>query len=82
MQKLKKSHEKHAQYVSYMNFLLRIFLNETPEQLNSLRTLPEAFAKVCNALTPLVQQSRCWNRVTLPHLPYKQLREQFFAMGS
>ena len=65
-----------------MNLLLRIPLNGTPEQLTSLRTLQEAFARVCNALAPLVQQSRCWNRVTLHHLSYKQLREQFPAMGS
>ena len=44
--------------------------------------LQEVFAQVCNALAPLVQQSRCWNRVTLHHLSYKQLREQFPAMGS
>jgi len=65
-----------------MNSLLRIPLNGTLEQLNSLRTLQEVFAKACNALAPLVQESRCWNRVTLHHLFYKQLREQFPAMGS
>lgn len=65
-----------------MNSVLRIPLNGTPEQVSSLRALQEAFAKVCNALAPLVQQSRCWNRVTLHHLSYKQLREQFPAMGS
>ena len=65
-----------------MNSLLRIPLNGTPEQRNSLRTLQETFAKVCNALAPLVQQSRCWNRVTLHHLSYKHLREQFPVMGS
>lgn len=67
---------------SYMNFLLRIPLNGSPEQLASLRALQQAFAEVCNALAPMVQQSRCWNRVTLHHLAYKQLREQFPAMGS
>lgn len=65
-----------------MNFLLRIPLNGSPEQLTSLRTLQQAFAQVCNALAPLVQQSRCWNRVTLHHLAYKQLREKFPALGS
>lgn len=65
-----------------MNLLLRIPLNGTPDQLASLRTLQEVFAQVCNALSPLVQQSRCWNRVTLHHLAYKQLREQFPAVGS
>jgi len=65
-----------------MNFLLRIPLNGSTDQITSLRQLQQAFAQVCNALSPLVQQSRCWNRVTLHHLFYKQLREQFPAMGS
>lgn len=65
-----------------MNLTLRIPLNGSPQQLASLRALQQAFAKVCNALAPLVQQSRCWNRVTLHHLAYKQLREQFPSMGS
>ncbi|MBH2042947.1 MAG: hypothetical protein I8H87_05275 [Comamonadaceae bacterium] len=65
-----------------MNLILRIPLNGSPEQLASLHALQRGFAEVCNALSPLVQQSRCWNRVTLHHLAYKQLREQFPAMGS
>jgi len=65
-----------------MNSILRIVLNGSREQLASLRSLQEAFAKVCNALAPMVQQSRCWNRVTLHHLAYNQMREQFPAMGS
>ena len=67
---------------SAMNTALCIPLNGSPEQLASLRALQQAFAQVCNALAPLVQQSRCWNRVTLHHLAYKQLREQFPVMGS
>ncbi len=67
---------------SYMNILLRIPLNASPEQVNSLHALQQAFAQVCNSLAPLVQQSRCWNRVTLHHLAYKLLREKFPAMGS
>ncbi len=65
-----------------MNSITRISLNSSPEQLASLRSLQEAFAQVCNALAPMVQQSRCWNRVTLHHLAYNQMREQFPAMGS
>lgn len=67
---------------SYMNSILRIPLNGSPEQLTSLLALQQAFAQVCNALAPLVQQTRCWNRVTLHHLAYKQLRDKFPAMGS
>ena len=65
-----------------MNFFLRIPLNASPEQLASLRSLQQVFAQVCNALAPLVQQTRCWNRVTLHHLAYKQLRDKFPTMGS
>ena len=65
-----------------MNSILRIPLNGSPEQLASLQALQQTFAQVCNALAPLVQQNRCWNRVTLHHLAYKQLREKFPAMGS
>lgn len=65
-----------------MKITLRIPLNSSPEQLASLSALQKAFAQVCNALAPLVQQSRCWNRVTLHHLAYNQMRMQFPAMGS
>ena len=65
-----------------MNSILRIPLNGSLEQLASLRALQQAFAQVCNALAPLVQQSSCWNRVTLHHLAYKVLRDQFPAIGS
>jgi hypothetical protein len=44
--------------------------------------LQSAFAQTCNALAPLVQKTRCWNRVTLHHLAYKPMREQFPSMGS
>ena len=67
---------------SYMNFHLRVPLNGSADQMGSLLALQKAFAQVCNSLAPLVQQSRCWNRVTLHHLAYKLLREKFPAMGS
>jgi len=65
-----------------MNSTLRVTLNASPEQLKGLMALQAAFAQVCNALAPLVQQTRCWNRVTLHHLAYKSLREQFPQIGS
>jgi hypothetical protein len=65
-----------------MNSSLRVTLNASPEQLQGLMALQAAFAQVCNALGPLVQQTRCWNRVTLHHLAYKSLREQFPQIGS
>jgi hypothetical protein len=65
-----------------MNTVLRIPLNAEPEAVQRLLALQQGFAKVCNALAPLVQQTRVWNRVTLHHLAYRQLREQFPEMGS
>lgn len=65
-----------------MNSILRVTLNATPEQAARLAALQAAFAQVCNALAPLVQQNRIWHRVTLHHLAYKSLREQFPQVGS
>jgi hypothetical protein len=67
---------------SYMNISLNIPLNTSHEQLASLLALQSAFAKVCNALAPTVQQTRVWNRVALHHLAYRSLRDQFPEMGS
>lgn len=74
--------KRRAKLSSYMNYFLRVSLNGSPEQLARLHALQQAFAQVCNALAPLVMQSRCWNRVTLHHLAYKLLRDRFPAIGS
>jgi len=47
-----------------------------------LVALQAAFAQACNALVPTVRETRCWNRVGLHHLAYRQLREQFPDLGS
>ena len=65
-----------------MNFALHILLNTSPEQLARLQALQAAFARVCNALAPTVQQTRVWNRVALHHLMYRSLRERFPELGS
>ena len=65
-----------------MNSSLRVTLNASAEQTQALVALQAAFAQVCNALAPLVQENRCWNRVTLHHLAYKSMREQFPQVGS
>ena len=65
-----------------MDALLRIPLETTPAQVQRLLQLQQGFAQLCNALAPLVQQTRVWNRVALHHLAYRQLREQFPGMGS
>jgi hypothetical protein len=68
--------------ISYMNFRLSVPLNTSAEQAARLQALQTAFAEVCNALAPVVQQTRCWNRVALHHLTYRMLRERFPQMGS
>lgn len=65
-----------------MNSVIRIPLDTAPEQKARLLALQQAFAEVCNALAPIVQQTRVWNRVALHHMAYKSLRERFPAMGS
>lgn len=64
------------------NSALLITLTPTPQQAESLLALQRAFASVCNALAPTVRDTRCWNRVTLHHLTYRALREQFPQVGS
>jgi hypothetical protein len=61
---------------------LRVALNGTPEQFRRLRELQTAFAAVCNAIAPVVQSTRCWNRVALHHLVYRSMRERFPTLGS
>jgi hypothetical protein len=65
-----------------MKSILRVALNGTPEQFQRLRELQIAFSEVCNAIAPVVQSNRCWNRVALHHLVYRNMRERFPALGS
>ena len=53
-----------------------------PGQTERLIHLQQMFAQACNHLSPIVQQTRCWNRVALHHMAYRGLREQFPALGS
>jgi hypothetical protein len=59
-----------------------VVLNAKPEQLERLNALQTLFVQACNSLTPLVRQTRCWNRVGLHHMAYRQLRERFPQLGS
>ena len=61
---------------------LVIPLNASPAQIAQLRNLQKAFAEVCNALSPIVRETKCWNRVTLHHLTYRNLRARFPLLGS
>lgn len=61
---------------------LSIPLDTSPEISAQLTQLQAAFAEVCNAIAPIVQATRCWNRVALHHLVYRGLRERFPQIGS
>ncbi len=61
---------------------LSIPLDTPPAVAAQLRLLQQAFADVCNAIAPVVRETRCWNRVTLHHLLYRSLRERFPQLGS
>lgn len=65
-----------------MNFSLHVPLNTSSEQTARLMELQSVFALACNALAPLVQKTKVWNRVALHHMAYKPLREQFPQLGS
>ncbi len=65
-----------------MNTSVRLPLNATPAQVLQLTALQAEFARACNALAPTVARHRCWNRVALHHLAYKELREAFPSLGS
>ena len=65
-----------------MTFSLCVPLSTSPEQASRLQALQKAFADVCNAIAPIVQQTRCWNRVGLHHLAYRSIRERFPQVGS
>lgn len=60
----------------------QVVLNTSQEQFERLKQLQVKFASVCNALSPIVSDNRCWNRVALHHLAYRQMRNQFPEMGS
>lgn len=61
---------------------LHVSLSTEPDQRAKLLDLQRTFADACNALAPVVQSTRCWNRVALHHLAYRALRERFPALGS
>lgn len=65
-----------------MKNVIRVALQNSESQSARLLELQHAFAQVCNALAPLAQQTRCWNRVALHHMAYKALRKQFPGVGS
>lgn len=65
-----------------MNSRVRINLHPSPPDYERLRRLQQTFAEACNVLSARVQETRCWNRVALHHMEYKNLRRSFPGLGS
>lgn len=61
---------------------LQLILNTIPEQFERLRRLQSEFAAACNHVAPLAQANRCWNRVALHHIAYREVRAKFPQLGS
>ena len=68
--------------ISYMKRTVALKLIPSAEQSSALNGLADTYAKACNAIVPLAQEHRCWNRVALHHLSYYLVREQIPALGS
>lgn len=60
----------------------RLRLQADANQQQRLAALQTEFARACNVLAPMVQSTRCWNRVALHHMAYKELRQRFPELGS
>lgn len=65
-----------------MRAKLEVRLNLQGDQISRLQALQATFVQACNFLAPVVAQTRCWNRVGLHHMAYRQLREHFPQLGS
>lgn len=50
--------------------------------LSQLRALQQEFSAACNDVAALAAASRCWNRVALHHLAYRDVRERRQKLGS
>lgn len=57
-------------------------LHVSAAHAGSLSALQELFSEACNHLAPIVRNNRCWNRVALHHLAYRELRQRFPQLGS
>ncbi len=52
-----------------------------PDQMTQALSLQNAFSEACNEMVPYVIENRCWNRVDLHHLVYKETRNKS-SLGS
>lgn len=65
-----------------MSNRISVPLAATSEQLARLQALRDRFVTACNEIAPVVRETRCWNRVALHHLVYKDVRRRHPELGS
>jgi hypothetical protein len=53
-----------------------------PAAYAALDLLQLRFSEACNFIAPVSARSRCWSRVGLHHLVYRELRERYPDLGS
>lgn len=58
-----------------------IFASEGEHRV-ALERLQGLFAEACNYIAPIAAETRCWSRVGLHHLVYRDLRARFPDLGS
>ncbi|MBM3351358.1 MAG: hypothetical protein FJY53_06190 [Betaproteobacteria bacterium] len=59
-----------------------IQLDANPAEIQRLQALQVNFVDICNAISPIVQETHTWNRVVLHHMVYHKMREKFPHTGS
>ena len=65
-----------------MSHRLSIPLDASESQLTRLQALQARFVDACNDIAPIVRETRCWNRVALHHLVYRDVRKRYPELGS
>jgi hypothetical protein len=65
-----------------MEHTVLIPLSTNERQKESLKQLQALFAQACSEIALTVKETRCWNRVALHHMVYKNMRERFPLLGS
>ena len=68
--------------MSYMKSIVQLQLTPPPELAAQLIQLQASFADACNAISVVAANNKCWNRVTLHHLVYHDMRDKFSELGS
>ena len=68
--------------MSYMKSLIKIKLVPPQELAAQLFQLQTSFADACNMISEVAANNKCWNRVTLHHLVYHDMRDKFSELGS